>query len=101
MAVLIFTFIMNIKCSVIKMDLSILNEEAGTLSSRLQIFCQYAENCGKIQLTFLVIVLDCTPFLYSTVRRFLSSALLFLGPTISRYFYVLGHLAAGGSHSIT
>ena len=39
--------------------------------------------------------------LYSTVRRFLLSAPLLLGPTISRYFYVLGHPAAGDSHSIT
>ena len=42
-----------------------------------------------------------TPFLYSTVHRFLLSAPLFLGPTISRYLYVSGHLAAGDSHSIT
>ena len=31
-----------------------------------------------------------TPFLYSTVRRFLLSAPPFLCPTISRYFYVWG-----------
>ena len=43
---------MNIKCSGIKMDLSILNKEVGALNGRLQIFFQYVENWGKIQLIF-------------------------------------------------